>query len=84
MPYGTSDFRKDEGYHCQGGHDYTFLYHQSVDSLLVYIPNKEPMYHVITAVQASIPVRAISLPERRLDSLKQETRYQQVKAFAWK
>lgn len=66
----------------QGGPGYTFRYERVYDSLRVYLPANDVLYHYM-GKEPSLPVRATPLPPSLPDSAKPSARHQTVQTFRW-
>lgn len=83
--YNSSTFNVNEMYHCQGDATFQLYYSPHEDSLLIYIPDKEPLYHFVPVREnlANIRVRAIQMTEAQMDSLSTNRDSTKVHVFSW-
>jgi hypothetical protein len=83
IPYFNKSFQKTDAYFCQGNSKFELFYSNDSDSLWVYISQSEPMYHDINGKNLDkIPVRAIQLTDRQIDSLMNLVS-DKIKRFEW-
>lgn len=83
IPYFNDAFEKKDAYFCQGDSNFELYYSIHSDSLFVYIPDSEPMYHYTFAENLDkIPVKAIQLNPKQLDSIR-GLKSDKVERFIW-
>jgi hypothetical protein len=83
IPYFNKEFKVQDAYFCQGNSEFELLYSNDYDSVYVYIPNSEPMYHYVNKKSpGNVPVRAIQLNSQQMDSLK-SLNSKAIKQFTW-
>jgi hypothetical protein len=83
IPYFNTQFNIEDAYFCQGDSTFELLYTSSKDSIFVFIPDTEPMYHNINGENRhKVPVRAIQLTDSQLAEL-MNTKTDSIKRFNW-
>jgi len=83
IPYFNNQFNIEDAYFCQGDSTFELYYASDKDSIFVYIPNNEPMYHYINGKNRhKVPVRAIQLSDDEIASLKRN-KTDSIKRFNW-
>ncbi|MCE7057975.1 hypothetical protein LZF95_25040 [Algoriphagus sp. AGSA1] len=83
IPYFNSEFKIEDAYFCQGDSTFELFYAASKDSVVVFIPKAEPMYHDARSENLlKVPVRAIQLTDSEMAELK-SNRADSIKRFNW-
>jgi hypothetical protein len=83
IPYYNKEFNITDAYFCQGNSDFDLFYSNDSDSILVFIPLSEPMYHDVNGKNLDkVPVRAVQLTNGQIDSLK-NLQTGNIKRFKW-
>lgn len=83
IPYFNKEFKVQDVYFCQGNSEFELFYSNDADSVYVYIPDSEPMYHEVNGERLDkVPVRAIQLNSQQIDSLK-ALKSNEIKRFVW-
>jgi hypothetical protein len=84
IPYDKETLKESDTYFCQGDGSFDVYYKTKQDSLIVYIPDRQPMYHWIDSeVIKQIPVKAIQMNQDQMDSLSTELNNSNLHYFEW-
>ena len=83
IPYFNTQFNIEDAYFCQGDSTFELFYTSNKDSIFIFIPDIEPMYHNINGENRhKVPIRAIQLTDSELSEL-MNTKTDSIKRFNW-